>query len=684
MRISLNWLREFVDVEAKPKQLKADLTAMGLNVESLATASGDWLMEVEVTTNRPDCLSHYGVAREVAAFYRKPLKPLKFAVEESPPRASERISIEIADPALCARYCGRVVENVHVAPSPDWLAQRLEAMGQRPINNIADVTNYALMELGHPLHAFDLDRIREHRIIVRRARPGEPLRTLDGADRRLTANDLVIADAARPVALAGVMGGEDTEISLSTRAVLLESAWFDPASIRRAAKSQGLHTEASHRFERGADIEMAPVALDRAAALIAELAGGKILSGRVDLYPAPPKRDAILLRPAEISRLLGTKLAAEEVERILGALGFTVNRANGAGWRVEPPSFRLDVTREVDLIEEVARQFGYDRLPARVRPAPPRIEGDLDREKVLEVTDVLTGLGYREIIPSSMVDPADNALFTDRPPVPLANPLSQDASALRSSALVSMVRALEFNLDRGLSDLRFFELGKTYQAVASEHPQERRVLTLGLAGHRRPASVHDAGRELDFFDLKADIERLFEPFDLPGLRFDLGSRLAYEPGLSGQYLNGSEGLAVFGRLKSEIKRHYKLRSGAWLAEIDLERLLAVALRPRVFRPYPKFPAVQRDFSLVVPASLSYGQLAEAIEKLGVEEIRCVEPVERKTAAELPAGILPEGHVSLLLRVTFQSMARTLTGEEVEDAAGRICRALELQGARLRS
>src|SRR6266568_2072982 len=310
------------------------------------------------------------------------------------------VSIEITDPDLCARYCGRVVRNVEVKPSPAWLARRLEAVGLRPINNVADVTNYVLMELGHPLHAFDLARLRASKIIVRRARPGEHLRTLDGIDRTLASENLVIADAERAVALAGVMGGEDSEISVSTRAVLVESAWFDPVSIRRTAKSQGLHTEASHRFERGADIEMASEALDRAAQLIAEVAGGEILRGIVDVYPAPKAWPEILLRPGEIVRILGYDVPAGEVERILGSLGFRVAK-EGPAWEVTPPSFRLDVAREVDLIEEIARHFGYDRLPLRLRVASRRIVNlpaqAGRREKELAVSNLLAGLGFYEI-----------------------------------------------------------------------------------------------------------------------------------------------------------------------------------------------------------------------------------------------------------------------------------------------
>ena len=290
------------------RRLKADLVSIGLNAESSQAVGEDVVLDVEVTSNRPDCLSHYGVAREVAALYRKRLAPLEFICKEISAPASAEASIEILNPKLCARYCGRVIRGVEVRPSPDWLVKRLEAVGQRSINNVADVTNYVLMELGHPLHAFDLTRLEGRKVIVRPAKAGEQLQTLDGVSRTLAAADLVIADATRPVALAGVMGGERSEISDNTQTVLLESAWFDPVSIRRTSKSQGLHTEASHRFERGADIEMAPVALDRAAVLIAQLAGGEILRGVIDVYPSPKIRTFIELHRNEIQRALGAEV----------------------------------------------------------------------------------------------------------------------------------------------------------------------------------------------------------------------------------------------------------------------------------------------------------------------------------------------------------------------------------------
>ena len=678
MKVSYNWLKDFVEIPTEPGQLKADLTMVGLNVESVAAVGDDWVLDVEITTNRPDCLSHYGVAREVATLYRKPLKRLGIAVQESGAPTSDEVSIEIADPDLCARYCGRVIENAQVRPSPDWLVKRLEAVGQRPINNVADVTNYVLMELGHPLHAFDLPRLRERKIIVRRALPGELLRTLDGTERPLATENLVIADAQRPVALAGVMGGEDSQIFSSTRSVLLESAWFDPVSIRRTAKAHGMHTEASHRFERGADIEMAPLAIDRAAGLIAELAGGEILRGLVDAYPRPMLREDLVLRRSEIRRLLGAEIPWEEVERTLRSLGFMTERRGTEGWQVTLPSFRLDVTREVDLIEEVARHFGYDRLPTRLRPVPPRLERDATREKELAVSNLLCGLGYYETIQSSLVDPEENSRFADQPPVLLANPLSQDASALRTSAGPSMVHALRWNLDRDQSDVRLFELGKTYSLASSGAPQERRVLSLGLTGRRRPASVHDSERALDLFDLKGDLETLLGLFEIPGIEYGTAGCSYYEPSLSGRFTAQGETLVIFGRLCREIERDYKLRQPFWLAEVDFERLLTFPLRSRIFHPFSKFPAVERDFSLVVPQGVTFAGLQAALRDLALEEIQSLRPVDL-----FQGGSIPAGHYSLLLRMTFQSRVRTLTNEEISAASQRVVAALEPLGVSLR-
>jgi len=686
MRISLDWLSEFVDVPSDRKGLEARLTMLGLGVASSVTVGADRVLDLEVTTNRPDCLSHLGVAREVAAAFGKALRARPVEVPESSKLARETVCIEIEDVRGCARYCGRVIEHVRVQPSPAWLANRLSALGLRPINNVTDATNYVLMELGHPLHAFDLDGLRGRKIIVRRARPGEKLRTLDGVERQLVTEDLVIADAERPVALAGVMGGEDSEIAFRTRNVLLESAWFEPAGVRRTSKRHGLHTEASHRFERGADIEMARQAIDRTAALIAELAGGEVLDNVIDVYPSPQPRPAIVLRPSEILRHLGTEVASHDVTGSLSALGFAVESLADGGWRVTPPSFRLDVTREIDLIEEVARLYGYDRLPARLRPAPPSVGRDLRREKELAISRTLVALGYREIILPSMVDPGENARFTDEEPVRLANPLTQDASALRSTSVPGMLRALRWNLDRGQSDLRLFEFGKVYttaERTAEGLPAERRVLTLGASGSRRPASVHDGARPLDFFDLKGDLEVLFESFDLggdlAGLQFAAASSRYHEAGFGACLEAGGRELARIGRVSHEIGREYKLRQPVYIAEIELEQLLAAPLRSCAFRPFSKFPAVERDLSLVLPDSLSYRRIEEALEAHDIGGLQEFRPVDR-----FEGGALPAGHYSLLLRIIVQSPDHTLTSEEVDQVSHRILEVLEPLGVSLRA
>ena len=678
MKISVNWLKEFVEITSTPRELKSDLTMIGLNTESVVAVGDDWVLDVEVTTNRPDCLNHYGVARELATLYRQPLKKIEVAVKESGGPAQDVVSIEISDPDLCARYCGRVVQNVKVGPSPEWLVKRLEAVGQRSINNVADATNYVLMELGHPLHAFDLSRLNQHKIIVRRAKPGEPLRTLDGTDHTLTRDNLVIADGTHPVALAGVMGGQESEISANTRDVLLESAWFEPVSIRRTSKSQGFHTEASHRFERGADIKMAPVALDRTATLIQLIAGGEILTGMIDVYPQPQTRPVLRLLRSEITRILGAEIPAEEIERILRGLGFQVEPSGNETWQVTVPSFRVDVSREVDLVEEVARHVGYDRLPSRVRPAPPRVERDTTRDKVISTSALLVSLGFHEIITTSMVDPAEGGRFSASTPVILANPLSQDASAMRSSAVPSMLRAIRWNLDRDTNDARLFELGKTYSMGANGVPEEHRVLTLGSTGHRRAASVYDSEAPLDFFDLKGDLEAILGTFEIPALAFEPSGPAYFQQGKSGRLVSSGVELAVLGLLQQDLARDYKLRQAVWVAEINFERLLEFPLRTRKFQPISKFPAVERDFSLVVPDEVPYARLSAAIASLAIEEVRGFHPVDR-----FRGGAIPSGHYSLLLRVTFGSQTRTLTSDEVGELSQRLLTALQGLGAKLR-
>jgi phenylalanyl-tRNA synthetase beta chain len=393
----------------------------------------------------------------------------------------------------------------------------------------------------------------------------------------------------------------------------------------------------------------------------------------IDVYPRPEPRKDLTLRRKEILRILGVEISGEDVERVLRGLGFQTERRGAQGWRVSPPTFRLDVSREIDLIEEVARHFGYDRLPARVRPAPPRLEKDLARDKIMAVSSRLTALGYHEIIAPAMVDPAENERFANSRPVMLANPLSQDTSAMRASAVPSMISAIRWNLDRDIADVRLFEIGKTYNLRADGAPEERWVLTLGATGHIRAASVFDHEKPFDFFDLKGDLEIVCAAFELPRLSFEPSGCAYHEEGLCGRLTSQGVGLAVFGQLRRELAQEYKLRQPVWVAEIDLERLREFSLVSQHFQPLSKFPAVERDFSLVIPEKVAYAQVSAAIVGAGVEEIKGFRPVDlvdRSRVATLPAG-----HYSLLLRVNLQSLTRTLTSEEVSLLSERILAAL---------
>ena len=435
------------------------------------------------------------MAREVAAIYRLPVKSPQPKLNESSATVASATRVEIESPDLCGRYTARILRNVKVQPSPDWLKQRLAAIGQNSINNIVDVTNYVMFELGQPLHAFDLDKLAERRIIVRRAKPGEKIRTLDGAERTHAKDMCVIADAARAMAIAGVMGGSETEISSSSRNILIESAWFDPISIRRTSKALGLRTEASYRFERGGDPEMAEIASRRAAELIQQAAGGELLAGVVDIYPRRVEPLTIELSRKEFLRVMGADVPDKDIEEILTALGFQPVRADAsrtavnsseAVWRCQQPSWRQDVTRGIDLVEEVARHYGYEKFPPRL-PSSKLPSHRLPHAQALDrLRERVVALGYQEIVEIPLVDPKRDVIFrpdTTNPAV-IGNPLAEDASVMRSGGIVSMVNALEWNLNHGQRNLRLFEIGKSYE-LQNGDPQETTLLTLGATGFDR-------------------------------------------------------------------------------------------------------------------------------------------------------------------------------------------------------
>src|SRR5712664_2609082 len=530
MKVVYNWLKDFVDVTATPQELASRLALSGTNIGGVENGAHGAVIEAEVSSNRPDCLGHYGIAREVAAIYKLPLKHVSPKPAESAAKINDAVKVEILSPELCGRFTARVIRNVKIQPSPKWLKDRLEASGVASISNVVDISNYVMLELGHPLHTFDYDKVRDRKIVVRRAKPSEKIRTLDGVERALDPGICMISDGdgSRAVGIGGIMGGAETEISFSTKNVLIECAWFEPVAIRRAARLLKLHTEASTRFGRGADPEMAELASRRAAELILQLAGGELLAGVVDIYPGKRAAKKIRVTRAEILRVMGADVPDKEVEASLGALGFAPVRidqnrgAEGsllAAWECTQPSWRAEVEREIDLIEEIARIYGLDKFP----PRPPAARQGAARlphyEAETRLRERLIGLGYREILTIPHVAEERDALF--RPegvaPARLSNPLSEEANVLRSTGTVTMAGAFEWNLNHGQRNARLFEIGRRYRlnglaGKASEKIEsiETRVLTIGATGEAREKDLYDAAGEFSFADLKGDLDSIGE------------------------------------------------------------------------------------------------------------------------------------------------------------------------------
>ncbi len=686
MRLLTNWLREFVDIPVDGHRLAQDLTMTGLAVDAVDTAeNGEPFLEADITTNRPDAMNHYGAAREISALYDRALKPFRPKVREGKRKAAEMAAVQIADPDLCPRYSARVILGVKVGPSPDWMVRRIEAVGLRSINNVADVTNYLLIEMGHPTHAFDLDCLAGRKIIVRRAKSGEKLTTLDAVERRFNTEHLVIADAEKPVAIGGVMGGLESGISDRTVNVLLESAWFEPRSIRHTARQFGMHTDASHRFERGADIEATVTAADRAAELIREVAGGEVLRGVLDVYPRKRPRAALALRRSELERILGVEVPPTQVARILRRLGFRVGPLQRGRWSVRPPTFRMDVEREIDVIEEVARHYGYERFPSRLPTwaGAERRAPHWAAERA--VREAARALGYDETVSFTPISEAKAKRFSSREPVAIANPLSVEGATLRTSALPGLLDAVEWNLNRGVEGVRLFEIGNLYfrrEGTAEGWPfEEPPVLGLAVTGSLAPLSPHEAARKADLYRLKGDVAVLLDLFAAGRICFDPQVDAGYyNKGRSARAVMDGETVALFGELDSGLLAERDWKQPVLVAEIFLDCLYQRGLRRPSYQPPPRFPAVERDFSLLLPEGTLYERVEAAVRQLELPDLVEILPVEIFRGEPVP-----EGRYSLLLRVRFQSPERTLSDAEVNQSAQKIATALEKAvGATLRA
>jgi phenylalanyl-tRNA synthetase beta chain len=637
--------------------------------------------EAEITTNRPDAMNHYGVAREASAIYNVDLKPIA-------PKLSEKkgpdFPVVIEDAEGCARYTARVVRGVKIAPSPTNIARRLELIDQRPINNVADASNYTLNEMGHPTHAFDLDTLEGGTIIVRRARAGESIKTLDGEMRKLTTDDLVIADAKKPVAIAGVMGGFDTMITEKTKNVLIESAWFDPASIRKTSKRLGMHTDASHRFERGADYGATPLACARVAELIVQTAGGQV-EQEIDAVARQVPRPELMLHASEVKRQLGSEIPAEQIIRILTRLGFVMrasieeqDHTEHLTFLVQVPSWRLDVDREIDLIEEIARIYGYNKFPNTLPSFAGAVVELPYARKQARLRQTLLALGYNETLSPTFIPMDEAKQFGATDAVRLENPLSEEAAYMRTSLLPGLVDEIGYNLNRGNADVRLFENGHIFEK-AGDKVDERPSFAFVATGTAEPFSVEKKARNYSFFDLKGDVEDLVGQFEAKNVYFDAHSTGWLHPGRSARVVVDGTTVARFGQLHPNLAASRKLKQEVYVAEVLLDRLYQRELKEPHYKPIPRFPAVSRDFSFVFDDKVAFEQMRAAVEKLGIGELQNFAPAEIFRGGKLAAGTY-----SVLLRAEFQAADRTLTDDEVSGWSQRIMETLTMMGGTIRS
>ncbi len=663
MRILLSWLQDFVDIPESPKQLADALTMAGMAVDGVEQVDGETLLDIDITSNRPDAMNHFGMAREVAAIFRRELRPprIEFAEDERP--AADFCEIEIAAPELCPRYVGRVLLGVEIKPSPDWIRRRLELCGTRSINNLADLTNYVLLELGHPTHAFDLDTLGGKKIIVRRAQKGEELRTLDGVDRKLDPSHLVIADAYKPVALAGVMGGLETEISDKTKNVLIEAAWFQPGSIRKTSRQFALHTEASHRFERGADIKAAVWGADRIAGLLGQTSPGVILKGRIDAYPDEYRRPPITLRRGRSEHLLGVEISDAQIVEILERLGFEPKQTQ-QGWTTPAPSHRLDVEREVDLIEEVGRIYGFAKIESTLPPvgaaAPPK---PFEAEEAA-AREAVRALGYDEMSGYTFIAEREAVRFGSTSPVKLRNPISELMSVMRNSTAPTVLDAVAHNIRHGETSLRLAEFGRIYRGGDGSY-EEPNILTLAATGDARPVDLQEKAKPFSFFDLKSDALAILGRYDLAPLELDDRDVPAYlVPGAAARILSDQSVVATLGEVEPEYTEDRKVRQPVFLAEFQLDRLYEAGLRRPQYRAVPKVPAVERDFSLLAPEGVPFAEIRNAIGR--IDYLASLEPVEIFRGKQVQ-----EGYYALLLRAVWQRENQSFTDEEINGYAAVI-------------
>jgi len=696
MDILTQWLRSYLPaLPVTDQQLAEDLTLRGIAVEGVFAVEGGSRLEMDITTNRVDAMNHYGVAREVAAIYNVALKPLESSHElgvahsssaSSPMSGVAGFPVRIEARDLCGRFTARVIHGLSVGPATGQLASYFAALGQKPISGPVDATNFGWMAMGQPTHVFDLDTL-EGGIVARRAKAGEKLRLLDGSERTLITDDLVIADENKALGLAGVMGGWDSRVTEATKNILVEAAWFDPATVRASSRRHGLHTDASHRFERGADFNAAPLGNHLVTRLVVEQAGGEVVGPLVDvIVPEIAAKTAdrvpITLRVAQVKRHLGATLDGIDISetlvaQYLSALGCELTASGAGAYSVKLPSWRLDMEREIDLIEEVARVYGYNRfadtLPSfagAVRELPHAAQ-----ERALRET--LRGLGYSEAVSSTFVAEEEAQLF-DAPgkgAVAMGNPLSAEAGMLRPALTPGMASMLAENLHRNVSAVRLFELGTVFTGSTAA-VQEEMSLALGATG-AAAATALSAEKDALFYAVKGAVVALLARFD-GAPSFDADQLPAWiEPGRGARALLSGDVIAVFGELSAAEAQRRKLRQSCVLSEVNAQALLSRPLRQQVAHELSRFQAVERDFSFVFPDAVRWEAVAAAVRGVDLEELHSVAPLEVYRDAKGKA--IAAGSYSLLLRVVFQSRQRTLTEDELTGWSERVAVALAALG-----
>jgi phenylalanyl-tRNA synthetase beta chain len=685
MKVQVDWLKEYTEIDVPADELGHVLTMAGLEIEShetvdLPDGEKSEVLELNVTPNRGYCLSHIGVAREVSALLNKSLKlsdPIKaLATKSGAVAVEDRVSVENLEPELCPRYCALVIENVKVGPSPKWLKDRLIAIGLRPINNIVDITNFVMMEYGQPLHAFDRGLLAGNKIVIRRAKKGEPFASLDGTELKLEPDALVIADGDRPVALAGIMGGTNSQVSEATSHVVLESACFDPATVRKGSKKYGLRSDSSYRFERGVDWNGVVSAQARAALLIKELASGEICSGRIDIYPEAGKPIVVPLRVSRVNQLLGGSFTAEQIQGLLSRLGMEIAEPSET-MQVKIPSFRPDLSREVDLIEEIVRIDGFDKVGtvfpvAGVRPVKIAV-----RQKIIKkVREVLCCTGFSETVHYSFIENAHAeefkmafALEQDQMIV-LKNPLSSENDTMRTSLIPGLLKTAALNLSKGQKPLKLFEVGSVYFANSNKNRTEKAVLSAIVLGPYELTPWKPRGKEYDFYDLKGTLETLAEHLHLK-LETSPGSKSFLMPGKSVRvHVNGIE-LGYLAQVDPEQKLVHEIGQNVYALELDLGALENAISSSIQFQKIAKFPETYRDISILVDRQVTSEQVAGLILKTGTPLIQKVELYDHFEGKKIQAD-----KKSLTFALSFQSAERTLSDEEVTPLFERIIKTLE--------